>query len=126
MPGRGGCRRGAGRKATWQDRETQTIRVPVALKEQLLDIGKELDQGEKFYDGQTCADLQALLQSWEAKCQGNDSPEWHLVHQLLSQIQAVLSRRPPRRHRCRRIGHGSTMDQIERPCSNLSYGDCDD
>jgi hypothetical protein len=45
MPGRGELRRKAGRKAVWQDRETQRIRVPVAIKEQLLDIGTELDWG---------------------------------------------------------------------------------
>jgi hypothetical protein len=116
MPGRGGLRRGAGRKAVWQDQETQTIRVPVALKEQLLDIGRGLDQGHEFYDGQTCAELQELIQTWESKSQENDSPEWQLVRQLLGEIQSVLSRRPVRTHRRRRLrhGHGSASWESEK------------
>jgi hypothetical protein len=106
MPGRGGFRRGSGRKAMWQDRETQTIRVPVAIKEQLLDIGRGLDRGQEFYDGETCAELQGVIQTWEAKCQGNDSPEWQPVRQLLAEIQSVLLRRPVRARRRGRFGHG--------------------
>lgn len=106
MPGRGGCRRGAGRKAIWQDQETLTIRVPAALKEQLLDIGKGLDQGQEFYDGRTCSELQSVIQAWEAQCQNHDSPDWHLVRQLIDEIQAVLSKRPIRARRCRRLGPG--------------------
>ncbi len=106
MPGRGGYRRGAGRKAIWQDPETQTIRVPAALKEQLLDIGKGLDQGQEFYDGRTCSELRRIIQDWETKFQGNDSPDWQLVRQLLDEIQSVLSAAPIRGHRCRRFGHG--------------------
>jgi hypothetical protein len=106
MHGRGGYRRGAGRKAIWQDQETQTIRVPAALKEQLLDIGKGLDQGQEFYDGRTCSELQKIVQNWETKCQGNDSPDWQLVRQLLDEIQTVLSTAPIRGHRCRKFRHG--------------------
>lgn len=115
MPGRGGCRRGAGRKSVWQDQETQTIRVPAALKEQLLDIGRGLDQGQEFYDGRTCSELQRIVQDWETKCQGNDSPDWQLVRQLLNEIQSVLSNAPVRGHRHRRCGHrhGSANCNLE-------------
>ncbi len=107
MPGRGGYRRGAGRKAVWQDQETQTIRVPVALKDQLLDIGKEIDRGEEFYDGKTCAELRELLQTWEAKCQENEeSADAPQVRQLLDDIQAVLAKRPVKARRRRRFRHG--------------------
>jgi len=106
MPGRGGYRQGAGRRAVWQDPETQTIRVPVAIKDQLLDIGRGLDQGQEFYDGQTCSELRRDIQDWESKCQQNDSPEWQLVHQLLGEIQEVLLRRPVKARRCRRMRHG--------------------
>ncbi|NBD14576.1 MAG: hypothetical protein GVY04_00065 [Cyanobacteria bacterium] len=107
MPGRGGYRQGAGRKAVWQDRETQTIRVPVALKDQLLDIGRGLDRGQEFYDGKTCAELREVLQSWEAKCQENEeSPEWQPVRQLLDDIQGVLSKRPVRACQRKRARQG--------------------
>lgn len=117
MPGRGGYRQGAGRRAVWQDPETQTIRVPVAIKDQLLDIGRGLDQGQEFYDGQTCAELQGVIQTWESRCQENYSPEWQLVHQLLGEIQAVLSRRPVRARWRRRVrhGHDSTSCESEYP-----------
>jgi hypothetical protein len=72
----------------------------------LLDIGRGLDRGQEFYDGQTCAELQGVIQTWESKCQGNDSPEWQLVRQLLGEIQSVLLRRPVKAHRRRRLEHG--------------------
>jgi hypothetical protein len=72
----------------------------------LLDIGRGLDRGQEFYDGQTCAELQGVIQTWESKCQGNDSPEWQLVRQLLGEIQSILSRRPVRARRRRRLGRG--------------------
>ena len=44
--GRGGERKGAGRKAAWKHGETQTIRVPKVLAEQILEIAKRLDSGD--------------------------------------------------------------------------------
>jgi hypothetical protein len=121
MPGRGGTRRGAGRKALWQDRETQTIRVPVALKEQLLEIGRGLDRGQQFYNGGTCAELQEVIQTWEAKCQANESPEWQPVRQLLDEIKSVLLRRTVRTCRRERFGHGHCHGSWE---SEGSLDDC--
>lgn len=113
MPGRGGYRRGAGRKGVWQDRETQTIRVPVALKDQLLDIGRGLDRGQEFYDGKTCAQLREVIQTWETKCQENeDSPEWQLVRQLLDDIENVLSKRPVKGCQRRKLRHGCDSDAV--------------
>lgn len=45
MP-RGGHRENAGRKAGWNNPETQTIRVPKVLATQLLEIARKLDEGE--------------------------------------------------------------------------------
>lgn len=45
MP-RGGYRENAGRRAGWNNSETQTIRVPKALASQLLEIARKLDEGE--------------------------------------------------------------------------------
>jgi hypothetical protein len=47
---RGGRRDGAGRKATWAKGETKTIRVPVALAEELLRIAHLLDENKTVDD----------------------------------------------------------------------------
>lgn len=43
---RGGSRPNSGRKSLWKNTPTQTIRVPAALAEQLLEIAHELDEDE--------------------------------------------------------------------------------
>jgi len=122
MNGRGGWRRGAGRKAGWRHGETQTIRVPVALKEQLLEIGRQLDQGEEIYDGDTYSEIDAIVNKWQAKCDANspDSPEWQQVSELLKEIREVLLKESVSnrgggcseemghhgRHHSARMGHG--------------------
>lgn len=45
MP-RGGKREGAGNKFKWKHGKTKTIRVPVELADQLLELAKKLDEGE--------------------------------------------------------------------------------
>lgn len=45
MP-RGGKREGAGRKSTWNHKETQLIRVPKVLCDQILQFAHELDQAQ--------------------------------------------------------------------------------
>lgn len=47
MP-RGGYRENAGGKSTWKCGKTTTIRVPVALAEQLKEIARKLDDGESL------------------------------------------------------------------------------
>lgn len=42
MP-RGGKREGAGGKPTWKNGKTKTIRVPIALADEILKFAKELD-----------------------------------------------------------------------------------
>lgn len=90
--GRGGWRQNAGRKAAWRHGETQTIRVPVALKEQLLEIGKKLDSGE-FVGNPTDEELEQVLYKWQVECdaQPEDAPEWQKVRQLLGEIDRVLA-----------------------------------
>jgi hypothetical protein len=105
MTGRGGRRRGSGRKGAWQSGETQTIRVPVALTEPLLEIGKHLDEGQEIYHGRTCAELEKIVSQWQANCQTNDGPEWQLVQQLLAEIEEVLSRRRFKAGRRARFNH---------------------
>lgn len=43
MP-RGGKRPGAGSKPTWKNGKTKTIRVPIAIAEEILRLAKELDE----------------------------------------------------------------------------------
>ncbi len=89
---RGGYRRGAGRKAAWRHGETKTIRVPVALREQLLQIARQLDRGEYIYEP-IHSELNALVSEWQAKCDAEptDSPEWQKVRQFLGEIRELLS-----------------------------------
>ncbi|MDJ0533502.1 MAG: hypothetical protein QNJ70_13600 [Xenococcaceae cyanobacterium MO_207.B15] len=91
---RGGYRRGAGRKAAWRHGETKTIRVPIALREQLLEVARQLDRGE-YISESSYSELTALLSQWQAKCDAEpaDSVEWQKVRQLLNEIAAVLSPR---------------------------------
>lgn len=42
--GRGGARLGAGTKSTWKNGKTKTIRVPVALADEILKIARSLDE----------------------------------------------------------------------------------
>lgn len=90
--GRGGYRRNAGRKAGWRHGATKTIRVPIALREELLEISKQLDRGEYICQG-TYSELNAILSAWEAKCDAEpvESGEWQKVRQLISEIQQLLS-----------------------------------
>lgn len=44
--GRGGAREGAGAHSKWRHGKTQTIRVPVAISDQVLEIAKKLDREE--------------------------------------------------------------------------------
>lgn len=41
---RGGKRLGAGGKPTWKNGKTKTIRVPIALAEEVFKLAKELDE----------------------------------------------------------------------------------
>ncbi len=90
--GRGGYRQGAGRKAGWRQGQTQTIRVPIALKEQLLEISRQLDRGEDICPP-TYSALKTLIDEWQEKCEAHppDAPQWQKVRQLISEIQNLLA-----------------------------------
>jgi hypothetical protein len=90
--GRGGYRQGAGRKAEWRQGQTQIIRVPIALKEQLLKIGRQLDRGEDIYSP-TYSALKTLIDEWQEMCEAYppDAPQWQKVRQLIGEIQNLLA-----------------------------------
>ena len=91
--GRGGYRRQAGRKAGWRHGTTQTIRVPIALREELLEIGRKLDRGE-YMCQRTYSELNVILSKWQAKCDAEpiESREWQKVRELLGEVQQLLSK----------------------------------
>jgi hypothetical protein len=47
MP-RGGARANSGPKSNWKYGKTTTIRVPIALSAQLLEMARQLDQGNAY------------------------------------------------------------------------------
>lgn len=94
MKGRGGMRPGAGRKSAWQSGATKTIRVPEALEEELLSLGKHLDRGQAVLAGQTLRQLEDILVNYQARCDTNPAEEWQPVRQLIAEIRAVLEHAP--------------------------------
>ena len=54
---RGGARKGAGRASPWNHGETKTIRVPIALADQVLEAAKNLDAGYPLKIGPRSHDL---------------------------------------------------------------------
>lgn len=91
MSGRGGMRQGAGRKGMWQNGETQTIRVPVALKEDLVTLGQQLDQGRGVIAGKTLMQLENVLTHWQEQSHLHPEESWQPVRQLLEEIEAILA-----------------------------------
>jgi len=89
---RGGYRQGAGRKGSWRHGATQTIRIPVALREELLEIARNLDNRE-FINNRTYSELNALVSEWRAKCDAEpaSSREWQQVRQLVEEIGEFIS-----------------------------------
>jgi hypothetical protein len=96
-------RAGAGRKSPWQNGDTQTIRVPMAIKEELLFLGQQLDRGQGIIGGGLRRQLETLLQDWEAQCGEQSEGEWLAVRQLLGEIRALLDQVP--------CGHGQQGDR---------------
>lgn len=90
MRGRGGIRPGAGRKGNWQQGETQTIRVPAAIKEDLLTLGQQLDRGHGVIAGQSLQQLESVLAHYQAQCDANSGEEWQVMRQLISEVRTIL------------------------------------
>lgn len=45
---RGGYRKNAGRKKKWNHGETRSIRVPIALADEILEVAHKIDEGIKI------------------------------------------------------------------------------
>ncbi len=91
MKGRGGMRSGAGRKGMWQNVDTQTIRVPVALKDDLVTLGQQLDQGRGVIAGKVRMQLEAVLAHWQAESSLHPEESWQPMRKLLGELEAILA-----------------------------------
>ena len=60
---RGGARDNAGRKSGWVNLKTKLIRVPVAIKFQLMAIAKKLDRGESIELETKSIEIESVTQS---------------------------------------------------------------
>jgi hypothetical protein len=85
---------GAGRKSNWQQGETQTIRVPAALKDELLSLGQQLDCGQGVLGGRMRRELEAVLSQYQAECDTHGEAEWQPVRELISKIRDVMAQHP--------------------------------
>jgi hypothetical protein len=68
--------------------------VPIAIKEELLSLGQQLDQGQGVIGGGLRQQLEQLLQDWEAQCGEQSEGEWLAVQQLLGEIRTLLDQAP--------------------------------
>ena len=59
MP-RGGARQNSGPDPKWRHGKTQTIRVPIALADQILAMAKKLDEGQPLKIAPRTVDYEAL------------------------------------------------------------------
>ncbi|MDB9496595.1 hypothetical protein PN441_08120 [Spirulina major CS-329] len=111
MKGRGGMRAGAGRKGNWQHGETQTIRVPAALKDELLSLGQQLDCGQGVLGGRMRMELEAVLRDYEAQCDAQGEAEWQPMRELISAVRDVMAQHPRRGQGRRGQGRGCGQQQ---------------
>jgi hypothetical protein len=125
MKGRGGMRTGAGRKGMWQNGETQTIRVPVALKDDLVTLGQQLDRGRGVIAGKVRIQLEAVLAHWQAESSLHPEESWQPVRKLLGELETILAETY-----CQGRGrHGMGADQNQHrhqhqnqhPCSSAEF-----
>jgi hypothetical protein len=63
MP-RGGARSNSGPSPTWKTGKTRTIRVPIALADQLLEIARQLDSGtvQGDFESDTGSNIELAVQ----------------------------------------------------------------
>ena len=59
MP-RGGARQNSGPDPNWRHGKTRTIRVPIALADQILELAKKLDEGQTLEIAPRRHDYEAL------------------------------------------------------------------
>jgi len=59
MP-RGGARQNSGPSPNWRHGKTRTIRVPIALADQILELAKKLDEGQPLEIAPRTVDYEAL------------------------------------------------------------------
>jgi hypothetical protein len=96
---RGGARPNAGRKSGWSTSDTQTIRVPKKLSEQLIEIAKKIDLGEtievtsKPDIESTLSAIQSVVKKWlteSANYSPSPNTRWDNARKLLKELESVL------------------------------------
>jgi hypothetical protein len=75
----------------WQNGETQTIRVPIALKDDLVTLGQQLDQGRGVIAGKVRMQLETVLAHWQAESSLHPEEGWQPVRKLLGELEAILA-----------------------------------
>ncbi|NEO34462.1 MAG: hypothetical protein F6K36_29495 [Symploca sp. SIO3C6] len=100
--GRGGSRKGAGRKTTWESgckqEDTKPIRVPKNIADQLLKIAHRLDKGEtlesdtKSKSDKVVEEIQCVLSRWRGLVNKptSKSSHWSKACQLLCELEKIL------------------------------------
>ena len=91
---RGGYRENAGRKSSWHHRDTCTIRIPKPFAEQLLELARRLDNGERV-DTDTESipwDNDLVTESIKLKADRLDSPTHLAEHQAKIDIDTESKR----------------------------------
>jgi hypothetical protein len=89
--GRGGSREGSGRPTKWNNTPSIAVRVPEALKNQILAYAKELDKGTVQNQTGTNGELLKLIKRWQDKAK--DTRNWIECNKLLIELQTIIT--PP-------------------------------
>jgi hypothetical protein len=95
---RGGARPNAGRKSGWSTSDTQTIRVPKKLSEQLIEIAKKLDSGNEIeFETNSISPaldkLEKVISKWleKRKMISRNTGKWNTAHKILDELEAILN-----------------------------------
>lgn len=101
IDGRGGYRENAP-KPTWNYGKTTTMRVPIALKDELLKIAREMDKGGNPNNPPSLQGVRAVLTQYrnlldEKPSKGKattrkDTARWENVEKLVSELEGVLQK----------------------------------
>jgi hypothetical protein len=92
---RGGYREGAGRKSTWNNPETQLIRVPKLFAAQLLHLARQLDRGEpiEIVSSAAASKLDFVTESYDTEADHNSVTESYSPETLDQIAEEIVANR---------------------------------